>query len=75
MSPILERPVTANTVANMLGVSTTTVLNMANRAVNPIPHIKIGTRYRFYVSDIAKFFNLPADKVAAQIPTNGANDE
>lgn len=75
MSPILERPVTASIVANMLGVSTTTVLNMANRAVNPIPHIKIGTRYRFYVSDIAKFFNLPADKVAAQIPTNGANDE
>lgn len=75
MSPTLERPVTAKTVANMLGVSTTTVLNMANRANDPIPHIKIGTRYRFYVSDIAKFFNLPADKVAAQIPTNGANDE
>lgn len=75
MSLNLERPVTAKTVAELLGVSTTTILNMANRAVDPIPHIKIGTRYRFYMTDIAKFFNLPADKIAAQMPTDGANDE
>lgn len=75
MSLSLERPVTARTVAELLGVSTTTVLNMANRAENPLPHIKIGARYRFYMSDVAKHFNLPADKIAAYLPANGANNE
>lgn len=75
MSLSLERPVTARTVADLLGVSTTTVLNLANRAENPLPHIKIGTRYRFYMSDVAKYFNLPADKIATYLPTDGANDE
>lgn len=75
MSLSLERPVAAKTVAELLGVSTTTVLNMANRAIDPLPHIKIGTRYRFYMTDVAKHFNLPADKIAAYLPTDGANNE
>lgn len=71
----LERPVTAKYIADLLGVTTPTVLSLAVKIDNPLPHIKIGTRYRFFMSDVVKYFNLPADKFADTKPEDGATNE
>lgn len=59
---ITERPMTTAQVAKALGVSRATILGMARKEVEPLPSIKIGTHYRFFWSDVAKFFGIPADK-------------
>jgi len=59
---ITERPMTTAQVAKALGVSRATILSVARREVEPLPSIKIGTHYRFFWSDVTKFFGIPADK-------------
>lgn len=59
---ITERPMTTAQVAKALGVSRATILAMAHKEVEPLPFIKVGTHYRFFWSDVAKYFNIPADK-------------
>ena len=62
---ILERPMTAKGVADALGISKATVLNCAHSKTKPLAHIRIGNRYRFFWSDIVKYFDIPADKVVS----------
>jgi excisionase family DNA binding protein len=59
---ITERPISTAQVAQILGVSRSTILGLARQQENPLPSIKIGAHYRFFWSDVAKFFNIPADK-------------
>ena len=59
---ITERPMTTAQVAKALGVSRATILGAARREVDPLPSIKIGAHYRFFWSDVAKYFGIPADK-------------
>ena len=61
----IEQPVTANYVASLLGLSPKTVIGMTKKADNPLPCMRVGTQYRFFLSDIVTYFNLPADKVSA----------
>lgn len=66
---ITERPISTAQVAQILGVSRSTILGLARQKDNPLPSIKIGAHYRFFWSDVAKFFNIPADKQGtAQAP-------
>lgn len=66
---ITERPMSTARVAEVLGVSRSTILGLARREDNPLPSIKIGAHYRFFWSDVATFFNIPADKQeGAQAP-------
>jgi excisionase family DNA binding protein len=55
-------------VAKVLGVSRATILGVARREVDPLPSIKIGTHYRFFWSDVVRFFNIPADKLVSNTP-------
>jgi len=66
---ITERPMTTAQVAKVLGVSRATILGVARREVDPLPSIKIGTHYRFFWSDVVRFFNIPADKLVSTTPT------
>ena len=59
---ITERPISTAQVATILGVSRSTILGLARRDESPLPSIKIGAHYRFFWSDVAKFFNIPEDK-------------
>lgn len=59
---ITERPISTARVAEILGVSRSTILGLARRDESPLPSIKIGAHYRFFWSDVAKFFNIPEDK-------------
>jgi excisionase family DNA binding protein len=59
----MERPMTTAQVASALGVSRATILKVATRDADPLPSIKIGKHYRFFWSDVVKFYNLPADKL------------
>lgn len=59
---ITERPISTAQVAEILGVSRSTILGLARRDESPLPSIKIGAHYRFFWSDVAKFFNIPEDK-------------
>lgn len=59
---ITERPISTAQVAQILGVSRSTILGLARQKENALPSIKIGAHYRFFWSDVAKFFNIPADK-------------
>lgn len=65
---ITERPMTTAQVAKVLGVSRATILGVARREVDPLPSIKIGTHYRFFWSDVVRFFNIPADKLVSTTP-------
>jgi excisionase family DNA binding protein len=65
---IMERPMTTAQVASALGVSRATILKVATQDVDPLPSIKIGAHYRFFWSDVIKFYNLPADKLVASTP-------
>lgn len=66
---ITERPMTTAQVAKALGVSRATILGMARKEVDPLPSIKIGTHYRFFWSDVTKFFGIPADKLVQSTPS------
>jgi excisionase family DNA binding protein len=65
---ITERPMTTAQVARALGVSRATILGVARREVDPLPSIKIGTHYRFFCSDVVRFFSIPADKLVSNTP-------
>jgi len=62
---ITERPMSTAAVANALGISRSTILNLARQEENPLPSIKIGAHYRFFMSDVLKYFNIPADKLTS----------
>jgi len=70
-----ERPVDTKFVADLLGVTQQQVRNLANDLKRPLPHIRIGRTFRFFLSDVQKYFNIPADKMPAQPTRNGANNE
>lgn len=59
---ITERPMSTAQVAETLGISRSTILGLARREENPLPSIKVGAHYRFFWSDVAEFFNIPANK-------------
>lgn len=65
---IIERPMSTAQVANAIGVSRATILTMARRDANPLPSIKVGAHYRFFWTDVVKFFAIPADKVVDSNP-------
>jgi excisionase family DNA binding protein len=65
---IIERPMSTAQVAKTIGVSRATILTMARRAVDPLPSMKVGAHYRFFWSDVVKFFAIPADKVVDSNP-------
>jgi excisionase family DNA binding protein len=67
---ITERPISTAQVAKILGVSRSTILGLARRQDNPLPSIKIGAHYRFFWSDVAEFFNIPATKQTEAAPTS-----
>lgn len=56
----MEPALTIKEVAAALKVSTATIRNMIKH-VDPdrrIPHVRIGNVYRFFPSELARFFNL-----------------
>lgn len=61
---LVETPLSTAKAAEMLGVSRSTLLGLARDADNPLPSIKIGTHYRFFWSDIVKYFKIPEDKTS-----------
>ena len=65
---MLERPMSTAQVAKTLGVSRATILNLARKEEDPLPSMKVGTHYRFFWSDVVKFFAIPADKVVDSNP-------
>jgi excisionase family DNA binding protein len=65
---IIERPMSTAQVAKTIGVSRATILTMARREVDPLPSMKVGAHYRFFWSDVVKFFAIPADKVVDSNP-------
>lgn len=65
---ILERPMTAKAVSMTLNISQATLLKLAKREENPLPCIRIGSHYRFFWSDIVKFFNITPDKIVHSTP-------
>lgn len=72
----LERPVSAEVVAEYLGVTTETVRKMARKKDNPLPHTLVGRQYRFRMSDVQEYFYpSTADITAANKSLNGADDE
>lgn len=58
-TPDFEQPVSAEYVAQFLGLTPRTVLQMARKAKKPLPHYRVGRYYRFYMSDVVQYFNLP----------------
>lgn len=72
---ITERPMSTAQVAKVLGVSRSTILGLARREVSPLPSIKIGAHYRFFWSDVARFFEIPADKLSGNQPQVTATQE
>lgn len=50
--PTLEDSITAAELAGHLKCARETVYRMARRKVNPIPHIRVGREYRFYLQDV-----------------------
>lgn len=71
---ITERPMSTAAVAQALGISRATILGLARRAENPLPSIKVGAHYRFFMSDVVKFFNIPADKLVDSKPKGEVNE-
>ena len=65
---IIERPMSTAQVAKTIGVSRATILTMARRGVDPLASLKVGAHYRFFWSDVVKFFAIPADKVVDSNP-------
>lgn len=65
---MLERPMTTTQVAHAMNISKTTVANLAKKAENPLPSIRIGKHYRFFLSDVRKYFGIPADKLVESTP-------
>ena len=65
---MLERPMTTAQVAHVMNISKTTVVNLAKKASNPLPSIRIGKHYRFFLSDVKKYFSVPADKLVESNP-------
>lgn len=60
---INERPMSTAQVATALGVSRATILTMARNEEKPLPSIRIGSHYRFFWSDVVKYFGIPDDKL------------
>lgn len=72
----LERPVSAQAVAEYLGVTVETVRKLAKDKTNPIPHTIVGRQYRFRLSDIERHFYPQDDATTATQPSiTGAQDE
>lgn len=65
---MLERPITTAQVANMMNISKTTVVNLASKKENPLPSIRVGKHYRFFLSDIKRYFNISDDKLVESKP-------
>jgi len=62
--PYLKEPLySADEVAHMLGVSRQTILRQAKSKKSPIPCIVVGNNYRFFMSDILKYFSIDPSKV------------
>jgi excisionase family DNA binding protein len=73
---MLERPMTTTQVARVMNISKTTIVNLAKREDNPLPSIRVGKHYRFFLSDIRKYFGIPADKLVESNPQPiGATNE
>lgn len=74
-----ERPMSTAQVASALGVSRATILNMVRKEAHPLPSIRIGSHYRFFWSDVTKYFGIPADKLVDSNPqpnsVKESNDE
>lgn len=74
---LIERPMTTTQVAQSLSISRAAILGYAAREVDPLPSIKIGAHYRFFWSDVVKFFNIPEDKLSnptTQKPTGDSHE-
>lgn len=65
---MLERPLTTAQAAQIMNVSKTTIVNLARKEGNPLPSIRIGKHYRFFLSDIKKYFGISADKLVESNP-------
>lgn len=50
--PTISDSITAAELAGHLKCARETVYRMARRKVNPIPHIRVGREYRFYLQDV-----------------------
>lgn len=72
---ITERPMSTAQVAKTLGVSRSTILGLARNTDNPLPSIKIGAHYRFFWSDVAEYFKIPANKLTDATPEVTENQE
>jgi len=62
----LERTMTTAQVADLLGISRAAILTYASKEQEPLPSIKVGTHYRFFPSDIIRYFKIPSDKLIPQ---------
>ena len=69
----LERTMTTSQVADALGISRAAILVHANKTENPLPSIKVGAHYRFFPSDIIKYFKIPKDKLITSPPVQQEN--
>lgn len=54
-----EQPVTPEYAAQFLGISPRTLINLTRKIDNPLPHFRVGRYYRFYMSDVVSYFNVP----------------
>lgn len=73
---MLERPMTTTQVAQAMNISKTTIVSLAKKPDNPLPSIRIGKHYRFFLSDVRKYFGISADKLVESIPQpTGATHE
>jgi len=65
---MLERPMTTAQVAQVMNISKATVVNLAKKESNPLPSIRIGTHYRFFLSDVKTYFGISDDKLVESNP-------
>lgn len=73
---MLERPLTTTQVSRIMNISKTTVVNLAKKETNPLPSIRVGKHYRFFLSDIKKYFGISDDKLVESKPQPiGASNE
>jgi excisionase family DNA binding protein len=73
---MLERPLTTTQVSRIMNISKTTVVNLAKKETNPLPSIRVGKHYRFFLSDIKKYFGISDDKlVESKTQSIGASNE
>ena len=56
--PVMEPAITTEEVARRLAISSKTVVRYATLGKNPLPHFKVGNKYRFLWSEVENYFGV-----------------